>query len=71
MEATVEVAVVMEAAAGARWRTESPAVAADEARAHPFVGTPEGPTPSSGPLADAPPLRLDPSTYFILLHYYL
>ena len=26
MEATVEVAVVMEAAAGARWRTESPAV---------------------------------------------
>ena len=42
MEATVEVAVVMEAAAGARWRTESPGVAVDEARAHPFVGTPEG-----------------------------
>ena len=48
----MEGAVVMEAAAGARWRTYFRQRAGNEARAHPFVGTPEGPTPSSGPLAD-------------------
>jgi len=64
----VEVAVVMEAAAGARWRTESPAVAADEARAHPFVGTPEGRLF----VLVTPHLRTSSfwsPTYFILLHY--
>ena len=42
MEATVEVAVVMEAAAGARWRTESPAEGGERGTSAPLRWDPRG-----------------------------
>ena len=65
----MEVAVVMEAAAGARWRTESPAVGGGRGTSAPLRWDPTGTPPSFwSPRTSGPPSFWSP-TYFILLHY--